>query len=117
MSTVGGLHRETAFERITQILGCKWSLHIFDCLEQGISRPSAIERGVEGLSARVLHRCLNRLEKDGLLAKTVYQEIPPHVEYGLTEAGRRFGTILREARNLAADWTGDQPPVDLSQED
>jgi DNA-binding HxlR family transcriptional regulator len=105
---------EVAYDRISQILGCKWSLSIFDCLEKGVARPSAICREVAGLSSRALHRCLSRLEQDGLLERIVHSEIPPHVEYRLTEQGERFLRIVREARRLAESWMGTQPPLRFS---
>jgi DNA-binding HxlR family transcriptional regulator len=92
------------YERITEILGCRWSLAIFDAIGRGITRPSRIEQEYDGLTTKVLHRCLNRLEADGILQKQVYAEIPPRTEYGLTEKGRRFVDLLGNARTLAQDW-------------
>lgn len=106
------LDRDQAYERIAQILGCKWSLLIFDRLAtKERVRPSEILKSADGLAPRVLHRCLSRLERDGLLAKEVFAEIPPRTEYALTEQGRRFVQLLDDARGLAATWTGDQPLV------
>lgn len=92
------------YERITEILGCRWSLAIFDAIQRGITRPSAIEREYDGLTTKVLHRCLNRLEADGILGKQVFAEIPPRTEYGLTPKGERFVEVLAGARSLARDW-------------
>ena len=97
------------YERITEILGCRWSLAIFDAIERGISRPSRIEQEYEGLTTKVLHRCLNRLEGDGILSKQVFAEIPPRVEYSLTEKGRKLVSILASARSLAGEWGPMQP--------
>lgn len=93
-----------AYNRITEILGCKWSLAIFDALGRGINRPGRIEREYDGLTARVLHRCLNRLEGDGVLARTVFPEVPPRVEYELTDQGKKLVAVLSSVRELAGEW-------------
>lgn len=101
-----------AYDRIAQILGCKWSMAIFDAIDRGSRRPAYIERACPGLSATVLHRCLRRLERDGLLSRTVYaEEVPLRVEYGFTEQGERLLGILRSIRSLAGEWRGTQPVI------
>lgn len=101
------------YERITEILGCRWSLAIFDAIERGVTRPSRIEQEYDGLTTKVLHRCLNRLEGDGILQKQSFAEIPPRVEYSLTEKGKRFVAILADARSLASDWNHQSATVSL----
>jgi DNA-binding HxlR family transcriptional regulator len=96
-----------AYNRITEILGCKWSLAIFDALGRGINRPGRIEKEYEGLTTKALHRCLNRLEQDGVLQKTVFAEVPPHVEYALTENGRKLVSVLSAVRDLSGQWGTD----------
>lgn len=95
-----------SYHRITEILGCKWSLAIFDAIERNISRPSQIEREYDGLTATQLHRCFNRLESDGILMKQVFAETPPHTEYTLTENGKQLVTVLSSIRSLANHWPG-----------
>lgn len=95
-----------AYNRITEILGCKWSLAIFEAIDKGVTRPGRIEREFDGLQATVLHRCLNRLEADGLLSKEVFAEVPVRTEYSLTESGRRLLGVVRQIHDLAHDWTG-----------
>ena len=92
------------YERITEILGCRWSLAIFDAIQRGVNRPGRIEQEYDGLTTKVLHRCLNRLESDGILSKETFAEIPPRVEYSLTDKGRRLVNVLEGARDLARDW-------------
>lgn len=104
---------EVAYGRITQILGCKWSLHILGSIDAGLSRPSQMTKSNEGLAPRVLHRCLNRLEADGLLEKTSYPEIPPRVEYALTGQGRELLELVRGMNRLAQSWTGSQGPIPI----
>jgi DNA-binding HxlR family transcriptional regulator len=107
------LRQEQAFERIAQLIGCKWSVRILSSLEDGPRRPSQLLKREDGLAARVLHRCLNRMERDGLLEKTVLPEVPPHTEYALTSAGRDFMRLLATVREMAERWKGTQPPVRL----
>lgn len=104
---------ELAFERIVQLIGCKWSVKILTSLRAGPQRPTQLLRQEEGLSAKVLHRCLNRMEKDGLLGKTVLPAVPPHTEYALTDVGRKFLGLLDSVRELAQAWHGTQRPVRL----
>ena len=92
------------YHRITEILGCRWSLAIFDVLEQGSSRPSQLDKAIDGANPRVLRRCLTRLEKDGLLHREVLAKMPPHVEYSLSDKGRRLNGLLKDLRRLASDW-------------
>ena len=103
-----------AYNRITEILGCKWSLAIFEAIDRGVSRPGRMEREYEGLQATVLHRCLNRLEADGLLSKEVFAEVPVRTEYALTESGRRLLTVVRQIHELARGWSGSTELVNPS---
>jgi DNA-binding HxlR family transcriptional regulator len=95
-----------AYNRITEILGCKWSLAIFEALDRGVTRPGRLEKEYDGLTATVLHRCLNRLEADGLLSKQVFPEVPVRTEYALTESGARLLAVVRQIHDMAANWTG-----------
>ena len=95
-----------AYNRITEILGCKWSLAIFEALDRGVTRSGKLEKEYEGLTATVLHRCLNRLEADGLLSKQVYAEVPVRTEYELTESGKKLLAVVRQIHELAGVWTG-----------
>lgn len=102
------LTSEEALERIAQILGCKWSLKILCALNAGERRPSQLLRNCDEMAPRVMHRCLNRLERDGLLEKETFAEVPPRVEYTLTDQGKRFVMLLESARAMSSDWTGIQ---------
>lgn len=105
------MDRELAFERIVQLLGCKWSLSILAALKTDTCRPSALLRMVEGLPPRVMHRCLGRMERDGLVTKTVFPSVPPHTEYKLSPDGMEFLELLDTVKDLAVRWKGTQLPV------
>jgi DNA-binding HxlR family transcriptional regulator len=105
------LDSDEALERIAQILGCKWSVKILCGLNQGDRRPSQLLKSCEEMAPRVMHRCLNRLERDGLLTKETYPEVPPRVEYELTEQGRNFVHLLASAKSMSSSWSGTQRRV------
>ena len=75
---------------VETVVGCKWSLTVIDLVKNGIRRPGAMERTVEGLTAKVLNDCLRLLVSYGVLEKQSYAEVPPRVEYNFTSFGRNF---------------------------
>jgi DNA-binding HxlR family transcriptional regulator len=75
---------------VETIVGCKWSLTVVDLVQRGIRRPGAMERTVEGLTAKVLNDCLRLLVSYSVLEKRSYPEVPPRVEYYFTPFGRKF---------------------------
>jgi DNA-binding HxlR family transcriptional regulator len=68
-------------------LGDKWTLLVVGMLEAGAVRYSALKNLVPGISQRMLTRTLKKLERDGLVSRKSYPEIPPRVEYELTPLG------------------------------
>jgi DNA-binding HxlR family transcriptional regulator len=85
---------------VEDVVGCKWSLVVLDLVRRGVNRPGAMEHAVAGLSAKVLAERLKKLARYGILARTAYAEIPPRVEYSLTEFGQRFVRIVDLLREL-----------------
>jgi len=85
---------------VETIYGCKWSLTVYDLLRNDINRPGAMVNSVEGLSTKVLNQCLKRNIEFGILEKISYNEIPPRVEYRVTEFGEKFLKILDELEKL-----------------
>ena len=75
---------------VETVVGCKWSLTVVDLIQRGIRRPGAMERTVEGLTAKVLNDCLRLLVSYDVLEKRSYPEVPPRVEYYFTPFGRKF---------------------------
>ena len=80
---------------VETVVGCKWSLTVVDLVERGIRRPGAMERSVEGLTAKVLNDCLRLLVSYGVLEKRSFPEVPPRVEYHFTPFGHRFEDVFR----------------------
>jgi DNA-binding HxlR family transcriptional regulator len=85
---------------VEAVFGCKWSLRILELIRQGVCRPGAIERALEGLTPRVQTYYFRRMVQLGILERLVYPEIPPRVEYHLTEFGRHFLPILDSIAEL-----------------
>ncbi|MGH3168616.1 MAG: winged helix-turn-helix transcriptional regulator [Trebonia sp.] len=90
--------------QILDRIGDRWTVLIVGVLWDGPARFSELRRRVEGVSQKMLTQTLRGLERDGLVRRTVYPEVPVRVEYALTEAGR----TLREP--LRAGGMGDRPP-------
>ncbi|MEM6457018.1 MAG: helix-turn-helix domain-containing protein, partial [Acidobacteriota bacterium] len=73
----------------------KWSVFILLSLEDTPQRFMVLKRRIEGVSQRMLTQTLRRLERDGLVAREVFPEVPPRVEYRLTPLGRSTLEPLR----------------------
>ncbi len=92
-----------AIREVLNRVGDKWSVQIVGLLGDGAMRFSELRRSIEGISQRMLTLTLRGLERDGLIERTVFPEIPPRVEYELTRLGK---TLLVPIRGLAR-WAGD----------
>jgi len=90
--------RKSAPERsarmVETIIGCKWSLTVYQLLNNDINRPGEMVRNVEGLSTKVLNTCLKRNIEFGILSRETFNEIPPRVEYQVTPFGTKFIKVL-----------------------
>lgn len=85
---------------VEQIYRCKWSLTVYNLLQNGIKRPGEMVRSVDGLTTKVLNQCLRRNVKFGIIKRVAYPEIPPRVEYQVTPFGRKFIRILDQIEKL-----------------
>ena len=89
------------FQLATMIIGGKWKPKVlFHLAQNEIVRFGALRRGVYGISEKMLIQSLKELEKDGLVRRKVYRQVPPKVEYSLTDMGQSFIPIL----NAMYDW-------------
>lgn len=77
-------------------IGDQWSLLILQVLEGGPVRFSEINRAIGDVSKQMLSKTLKKLEKDGFVSRTLYAEVPPRVEYELTDLGRSFLKPMQE---------------------
>ncbi|WP_308169607.1 winged helix-turn-helix transcriptional regulator [Acrocarpospora catenulata] len=81
-------------------IGDKWSLVVIASLTAGEQRFTTLLRAIDGISHRMLTKTLRDLERDGLVTRQVYAEVPPRVEYALTPLGR----TLLDPINALSDW-------------
>lgn len=100
------IDRTEAFHRISDVLGCKWTLAVLDALQEGDKRPSEIQRRLPGLTSKVLSERLRKLENFGLLDREVYAEVPPRVEYTLNDRGRELAGLVRQVGVFVDNWAG-----------
>ena len=91
---------ERAARMVETIFGCKWSLTVYQLLANGINRPGEMVRSVEGLSTKVLNDCLKRNTSFGILERVAFNEVPPRVEYRVTEFGSKFIQVLDELEKI-----------------
>lgn len=90
----------SAYSQLEDVVGCKWSVSVLQAVAEGISRPGALERHVQGISTKVLSERLRKLTIYGLLAKHVYAEVPPRTEYSLTQNGQKLVSIIGQIKTL-----------------
>lgn len=97
-----------AVRELMDRVGDKWSLLIIGMLRRGELRFSELQRRIPGISQRMLTLKLRSLERDGLITRTVHAEVPPRVEYELTEMGE---TLIEPALGLAVWAVKHQPAI------
>ena len=81
-------------EATIEIFGGKWKTLIVYILMLGTKRTSELQRLIPKISQKVLIEQLRELEKDGIIQRISYEQMPPKVEYSLTEYGKTFSDIL-----------------------
>ncbi len=81
---------------VIELIGNKWKLLILRRLQEGTVRFNELCRSVPGISQKVMRDNLRDLEEDGLITRTVYPEVPPHVEYALSEIGETLRPLFAE---------------------
>lgn len=91
---------ENSARMVETIYGCKWSLTVYQLLNEGINRPGKMVKSVEGLTTKVLNECLRKNTDFGILERISFNEVPPRVEYKVTEFGQKFIGILDSLEQL-----------------
>jgi DNA-binding HxlR family transcriptional regulator len=89
-----------AVREVLDRIGDKWSLLVIGTLRGGPLRFGQLEQGIAGISQRMLTLTLKHLVEDGLLTRTAYAEVPPRVEYELTDLGRTLVPLVM----ALAEW-------------
>ena len=78
-----------------QLIGSKWKLLIIRNLRMRPWRFNELKKNLEGISQKVLTDSLRSMEEDGIVTRTVYPEVPPRVEYALSELGQSMRPIIK----------------------
>jgi DNA-binding HxlR family transcriptional regulator len=87
-----------------EILAGKWTILLIRDLADGRSRFCELERSLEGISPRTLSLRLRALEEQGIVERRTFPEVPPRVEYSLTEKGRALVPIIEDMRSYGRSW-------------
>jgi DNA-binding HxlR family transcriptional regulator len=90
--------------RTADVVCGKWTLLVIRDLAEGCSRFCELERSLEGISPRTLSLRLRALEEEGIVARNTFPEVPPRVEYALTEKGRALVPLIEDMRRYGTRW-------------
>jgi DNA-binding HxlR family transcriptional regulator len=85
---------ESGISAAVHIFGSKWKMMLILTLKRGTLRFSEIEENLPGITERILTKQLRELERDGLVARKVYAQVPSRVEYSLTDSGFKLRIVL-----------------------
>ncbi len=90
--------------RTARIISRKWTILIVRDLASGVKRFNQLERSLQGISPKTLSERLRSLEEEGILVRQTFAEIPPRVEYSLTEKGHDLVYVIESMRNYGNQW-------------
>lgn len=88
------------------LIANKWKIIILRELLTGTKRYNELTRNVVGISSKVLTENLRELEKDGIINRVVYPEVPPKVEYSLTEKGEDLKEVIEAMKQFGLKYKG-----------
>lgn len=94
--------------RTANIVCGKWTLLVIRDLAGGSSRFCELERSLEGISPRTLSLRLRSLEEEGIVERNTFPEVPPRVEYALTEKGLALVPLIEDMRRYGVRWLADE---------
>ena len=89
-----------------ELVCAKWTILVIRDLAEGRSRFCELERSLSGISPRTLSLRLRALEEEGIVERRTYPEVPPRVEYELTEKGRALLPLIEDMRRYGREWLG-----------
>ncbi len=90
--------------RTAQIISGKWTILIIRDLTTGIKRFHQLEHSLQGISPKTLSERLRSLEEEGIIIRHTFAEVPPRVEYSLTEKGHDLLEVIESMRNYGKRW-------------
>ena len=97
--------------RTAEIVCAKWTLLLVRDLAEGHSRFCELERSLAGISPRTLSLRLRALEEEGIVERHTYPEVPPRVEYALTDKGKALLPIIDSMRSFGSRWLCEDRPA------
>ena len=86
----------------------KWTVLVIRDLADGSSRFCELERSLAGISPRTLSLRLRALEEEGIVERKTFPEVPPRVEYALTQKGRALLPLIDDMRSFGREWLLDE---------
>lgn len=101
-------------ETTLMLIGDKWKVLILRDLMPGTKRFGELKKSIGHVSQKVLTAQLRDMEASGLVSRKVYAEVPPRVEYSLTELGRSLKPILDAMRNWGENYKAQNAPPEAS---
>ena len=90
--------------RTAEVIGGKWTLLIIRDLADSSLRFCELERSLNGISPRTLSLRLRALEEEGIVERRTYPEVPPRVEYALTDKGTALVPLIEDMRTYGSRW-------------
>jgi DNA-binding HxlR family transcriptional regulator len=90
--------------RTADVVCGKWTLLVIRDLAEGERRFCELERSLKGISPRTLSLRLRALEEEGIVARHTFPEVPPRVEYALTEKGEALVPLIEDMRRYGRRW-------------
>ena len=94
------LSERTAYRRLEDVVGCKWSAAVLAAIGRGVSRPGQLERFIPGISTKILNERLRKLVDYRLITRTEITGKVPRTEYALTPTGTKLNAIIESIRDL-----------------
>ena len=94
--------------RTAELISNKWTPLIVRDLKDGCRRFSELERSLIGISPKTLSERLKRLEEADVVERHCFAEVPPRVEYSLTERGFALIPVIEQMRRFGARWLSDE---------
>ena len=93
-------------EAALDVIGGKWKPLILWALGDRVLRFGELQKAIPGVNTKMLTKQLRELEEDGVIKRTVYPEVPPRVEYSITDFGKTLIPILEALCNWGASYLG-----------
>ena len=90
--------------RTAEVVCSKWTMLVIRDLAEGRSRFCELERSLAGISPRTLSLRLRALEEEGIVERRTFPEVPPRVEYALTDKGHALAPLIEDMRRYGRQW-------------